>query len=80
MSSINPKSIKISDSLHPSKTNRIIKFYLSRINRKESVMEFTHVKIDKIFSKFGFFAIKLNHIILATSDQHLMIYDLLDLP
>ena len=43
-------------------------------------MEFTHVQIDKIFSKLEFFARKLNHIILATSDQNLMIYDSLDSP
>ena len=72
--------MKISDLLHPDKTSIITKFHLSRINREGNVMEFTHVQIDKIFSKLEFFARKLNHIILATSDQNLMIYDSLDSP
>ena len=70
--------MKISDSMHLDVINIITKYYLSRIDREGNVVKIVCVKINKIFSKFEFLQ-NVNRIILTTSDQNLMIYDLLDL-
>ena len=75
--SVNPRDMKISDSLHLEKANLITKFHLSRINREGNVVKDAHVKIDKIFQNLNLCK-NLNHIISTTSDQNLMNYDSLD--
>ena len=48
--------MKISDPMHIDLINVITKYHHSRIDREANVMKYAHVKIDKIFSKFEFFA------------------------
>ena len=42
--SVNPREMKILDSLHLGKTNLITKFHLSRINREGNVVKFAYKK------------------------------------
>ena len=52
---VNPKDMKISDSLYFDIINIITKFQLYRIDREGNVVKFVCVKIDKIFLNFKFF-------------------------
>ena len=54
--SIDSRDIKMSEPLHLDMMNIITKFYLSMIDREGNAVKFVRVKIDKIFSKFEFFA------------------------
>ena len=59
--SIDSRDIKMSEPLHPDMMNIITKFYLSMIDREGNAVKFVRVKIDKIFSKFEFFAKVKSH-------------------